>query len=211
MAKYEAADLARRKAMPGYTSIREYSVVNARFRVRASMKVEVAADALGEKRFTTLSASGPGAVRKLVFRRMLDTEAMASAPDGQKATRICRENYSFKFVGTVRLDGSKCYVLQATPKSDNPLLFQGRIWIDAARWVVVRIEGKPAKNPSFWVSRTGFVHQYSEMEGHWLPVLNQSDSDIKVFGHSTTRIVYGDYKFAAPGPAQSVAGLATPR
>ncbi|MBA3975797.1 MAG: hypothetical protein C0504_16450 [Candidatus Solibacter sp.] len=210
MDKYEAADLARRKAMPAYTSIREYSVVNTRFRVKASMKVQVDADALGRKRFTALSASGPGAVRKLVFRRMLDTEAQASSPEGQKATRICRDNYSFSFVETATLDGRESYVLEATPKSANPLLFRGRVWIDAARWVVVRIDGKPARNPSFWVSRTGFVHQYSEVEGHWLPLLNQSDSDIKVFGRSTTRIVYGGYEFAAPAPAEPGPGPATP-
>jgi len=201
MAKFEAADLARRKTMPGYTSIREYTVENKRFHVKASMKVEVAVDETGAKRFRTIQVSGPGAIRKLVFRRMLDTETKASTPDGQAASRICRDNYSFKFIETALLDGRNHYVLEAEPKSANPVLFKGRIWIDAGHLAVVRMEGQPAKNPSFWVTKTHFVHQNAQVNGHWVPALNRSESSIRVFGLSTTRIVYGEYSFRSPASA----------
>lgn len=201
MAKFEAADLARRKAMPGYTSIREYAVENKRFHVKAGMKVEVTVEPSGAKHFRTISVNGPGAVRRLVFKHMLDTETAAAAPANQAATRICRDNYNFQFIEMALIDGRNLYVLQAEPKSEHPLLFKGRIWIDAGHLAVVRIEGKPAKNPSFWVRRTGFVHQNSLVEGYWVPTLNTSESSIRLFGDSTTRIVYGDYRFNTPSPA----------
>jgi hypothetical protein len=208
---FETADAKRRASMPAYTSIRDYSVENTRFRVKAGMKVEVTVDAAGAKHFRILSQTGPGAVRKLVFKRMLETEAKASTPDGQAATRICRDNYSFKFIETAVIDTRPHHVFELEPRSSNPVLFRGRIWIDAAHLAVTRIEAAPAKKPSIWVKRTGFVHQNQLLDGHWVPALNQSDSDIRIFGRSTTRIVYGDYKFAAPGPAEPDPGLATPR
>lgn len=201
MAKFEAADLARRNAMPGYTSMREYTVENKRFHVKAGMKVEVTVDPSGAKHFRTISVNGPGAVRKLVFKRMLDTETRAAATANQPATRICRDNYTFKFIETALVDGRNLYVLEAEPKSANPLLFKGRIWIDAGHLAVIRIEGEPAKNPSFWVRKTSFVHQNSLVEGHWVPALNTSESSIRFFGDSTTRIVYGGYSFKTPTPA----------
>lgn len=188
--------------MRAYTGVREYSVENKRFKVRAGMKVEVTATAAGSKTFRIISVNGPGAVRKLVFNRMLETEERASTPEGQAQTRICRQNYDFKFVETAMADGRQHYVLEAAPKSDNPLLFQGRIWIDAGAMAIAKIEAKPAKKPSFWVTRTSFIHQYSLVDGHWVPALNRSDSAIRIFGHSTTRIVYSDYSFTKPAGEQ---------
>src|SRR5262245_7955321 len=91
LARFEELDQARRKSMPGYTAIREYVVADNRFHVNAMMKVELTTDQAGEKRFRTLEVKGPAPIRKLVFQRMLDTEAKASTPEGQLSTRICRE------------------------------------------------------------------------------------------------------------------------
>jgi hypothetical protein len=86
----------------------------------------------------------------------------------------------------------------AEPKSENPLLFRGRVWIDATRFAVARIEGAPAQSPSFWVKSTRFVHDYAEVNGQWLAQRNRSDSEIRVFGRSSTTILYGNYSASKP-------------
>lgn len=198
MARVEKADLARRQVMTGYTSIREYAVENQRFQVRAGMQVEVTVEKTGRKHFRILKVSGPATVRKLVFQRMLDTEERASDPASQSANRISRDNYSFRAAGAGDIGGRACYILEAEPKSANPLLFRGRIWIDTTRFAVARIEGAPAQKPSFWVKSTRFVHDYMEIDGQWLPRLNRSDSEIRIFGRSKTSIQYGNYSMAKP-------------
>jgi len=90
-------------------------------------------------------------------------------------------------------------VLQAEPKSANPLLIRGRVFIDAEDYAVARIEAAPAQKPSAWVIRTHFVHDYSKHGSQYLADLNRSDSDIRLFGHSTTEIRYSDYVFP-PAP-----------
>ena len=193
MSKVEAADTARRASLRGYTSTRHYTVENGRFHVRAEMSVHVEVDAKGAKKFKVLSMTGPAAVRKLVFQRMLDTEKGTSTPAGQASTRISNTNYAFKLVDEMVIEGRRQYVLEAMPKAQSPVLFRGRIWVDAEAFAVVRIDGAPAKSPSFWVSKTSFVHEYTNVSGQWMAAVNRSESDIKMFGRSVTTIRYGDY------------------
>lgn len=193
------SDAQRRSLLRGYTSLRHYTVENTRFHVKATMRVRLEVDADGAKKFTILDTTGPGPVRKLVFQRMLNTEAKASAKGDQAANRISPDNYSFKFVEATTLNGRPSYILEAEPKSTNPNLFRGRVWIDAEDFAVTRLEGAPAQKPSVWVIQTRFVHEYAKFGSQWLATRNRSDSDIRLFGRSTTEILYSDYVFP---PAQ---------
>lgn len=206
VAKVEAADRGRRASMPGYSAVRHYAVENTRFKVKASMTVKVEVDHLGMKRFQVQEVSGPAAVRKLVFQRMLDTEAKASSRDAQASSRISRENYSFRLLEQTTAQGRPQYVLEAEPKSVNPLLFRGRMWVDAESSAVVRIEGAPAQNPSFWVKKTHFIHEYVETNDQWMASSNRSESDIRIFGKSVVTIRYGDYVFRPAAQGSNTAG-----
>ena len=202
------SEMVRRNSFPGYVGMRSYVVENSRFKVRASMKVRVAVDRNGGKKFEVLQVTGPSAVRKLVFQRMLETEAKASARAEQGGTRISAENYRFRLIETAVLNGHTCFVVEAEPKTKNPLLFRGKAWIDASSWAVVRIEGKPAQNPSFWVNSTNFVHENENVGGQWLAQRNQSETDVRLFGHTTVRIDYFDYALGE-GAGQDAAAGAT--
>lgn len=90
-----------------YSGSRQYVVENSRFHVRGTMKVQVQAQPNGSKRFQIVEISGPPAIRKMVFQRMLDTEAAASAASSQESTRIPPENYSFWLVGKVTQNGKR--------------------------------------------------------------------------------------------------------
>jgi hypothetical protein len=199
--KLVEADRMRAASLAGYTGSRSYYVENTRFNVRANMKVDVTVDAGGVKTFRVVEAKGPGAIRKMVFQRMLDTESTASAKAARDATQISPANYSFRFIETVADNGRKTYLLEVEPKTQNQLLFRGRVWVDAAEYAVVRIEGSPSKNPSFWVKKTRFTHTYHKVGDFWLGASNHSESDIRLFGRSITRIDYSDYRIAAASAA----------
>jgi hypothetical protein len=193
--KMESADEQRRAALTGYSSVRRYRIENGRFHVNAAMTVEVVCDAAGHKRFRVLEVSGPAALRKLVFQRMLDTEAKSSASgEAQAGARISRTNYLFKLADEVEVEGRRQYVLEATPKAASPVLFRGRVWVDAETLAIVKIEGEPARNPSFWVRKTHFVHEYKRVGPQWLASANRSESEIRVFGRSAVTIEYGEYR-----------------
>ena len=76
------------------------------------------------------------------------------------ATQINSENYSFRMIEISRIDGRMAYVIKATPKREDKSLFRGRIWVDTEDYALARVEGEPAKNPSFWTKSVHFVQQY---------------------------------------------------
>ncbi|MBS1825246.1 MAG: hypothetical protein JST93_07985 [Acidobacteria bacterium] len=206
MTKVEAADRQRKQSSKGHSSIRHYTVENKRLHFKAYMKVEAITDPAGARQFRIISVQAPAAVKKLVFQRMLDTEAKAYNKTQQSATDITRQNYTFRLEDTIVENGQKRFILAAEPRSNNSLLFRGRIWIDEATHAVVRISGSPSKNPSFWVRKTSFVHDYVGLNGQWLASSNISQSEIRIFGHSTVTIQYGDYTFPTPALATEGAG-----
>jgi hypothetical protein len=54
---------------------------------------------------------------------------------------------------------------------------------------------EPAKNPSFWISRT-LIHQtYEKLGDFWLPKQNRSESKVRIGGTAIFTIDYGVYQF----------------
>ncbi|MCX6613353.1 MAG: hypothetical protein NTW74_21200 [Acidobacteria bacterium] len=201
--KMHAADQARQSRFTGYTGTRNYTVTTPRVGLKASMQVEVNVLPTGVKQFKILSISGPGPLRKLVFQRMLDTEAAASQPGAQLVNKINPDNYSFKLLETRPENGRPIHVLSAEPKSGNPLLFRGQIWVDAQHHAILRMDGAPAKKPSMWVESTHFIHDNKAVGEQWVPHTNRSETQVRIFGKTTVVIEYNDYKLT-PVATQSI-------
>lgn len=187
------ADDIRRAALAGYTGMRRYRVENRRFNKRAEVTVRVSCQQAGAKTFEVVEESGSGFIRRRVIRKMLDAEREASTKGEREETRITPRNYDFVLVGTDITDGRSSYVLDIVPKTGNRFLVRGRIWVDADEYAITRIEGSPAKNPSFWTSKIQVVHCHEKVGTFWLPVLNQSRAEVRIFGPTEVTIEYFDY------------------
>ena len=79
------------------------------------------------------------------------------------------------------------------PKTKNKFLMRGRIWVDAEDYAIVRIEGQPAKNPSFWIRSVHFTHEYQKDGMFWFPMRDDSVNDVRIVGTTGMRIEYFDY------------------
>jgi len=200
LARMAEMDRVTTPALRDYTSIRQYELENTRLHKKAKMTVRMTYRFPGQKHFEVLSEEGSATIRSRVFRRMLESESKTSTAESRAATQITPQNYDFKLVGPETLDGRVSYVLEAVPRTKNTFLFRGRVWVDAEDFAVVRIEGSPAKNPSFWVRKTTFVHRYNKFGRFWLAVSNQSDTDVLVFGRTAVRIDYSEYQINQQSP-----------
>jgi MucB/RseB N-terminal domain len=158
VAKMMDRDNQSQGALRGYTAVRRYILENQRHHKRAEMLVRMKCLDDGSKQFETVSATGWGGARNHVFPRLLESESAASQPDVRQRSRITPENYSFEMVGTDYINQRPAYVIAITPKTQNKYLVRGRIWVDADECAIVRIEGEPAKNPSFWIKRSLCPH-----------------------------------------------------
>jgi hypothetical protein len=202
-------DSQRQAALHGYTGVRRYILENSRHHKRAEMLVTMSCLDNGSKEFQTVSESGWGTARSHVFPKLLEGESEASRPDVRERSRITPQNYSFEMVGRDYVNQRLAYVLDIAPKTQNKYLVQGRMWVDAEDYAIVRIEGKPAKNPSFWIKSVHFVHTYQKAGPFWLPATDRSTTDARIIGATDLTIEYFDY--TANPPELSAFHEAAPR
>lgn len=177
----------------GYTARRRYVLENMRHHKRAEMLVRVKCIKDGSKEFEIISSDGWGIARKHVFPRLLEAETDASQPDLRERSRIIPENYSFQMAGTGIVNDRPAYVITVTPKTSNKYLMKGRIWVDAQEYAIVRIEGQPAKKLSFWTKSVHFVHTYAKQGPFWLPLSDESVTDVRFLGATDLKIDYFGY------------------
>ena len=201
-----AHDLQRQSSMEGYIGSRRYVLENHRFNKRAEMLVKVQGDADGTKHFDVVSEEGWSGANKFVLHKMVESEAETSPPELRAKTRLSPENYDFEFIRAELVADRTSYVLEISPKRKDKYLFRGRIWVDAEDYALVRAEGSPAKNPSFWTKSTHFVQTYYKSGPFWFPRSTTSVTEARIFGTTDVSIEY--FNYAAKTHASG--NLATP-
>jgi len=133
------------------------------------------------KTYMIIQARGNSRGEKIV-RELLDRET-ESAKKGH-ASEISRMNYDFAFIRQENF-GVPEYVLRIVPKRKDKYLLRGQIWVDASTFRVRRIEGVPAKSPSFWVKDIHITLQYAELGGMWVPVAFDAIATVRLLGEYT--------------------------
>jgi outer membrane lipoprotein-sorting protein len=166
----------------------------------AEMVVKVHFTAPDSKEFTVVSTTGSKFVIDHVFKKLLEAEQRATTGDKRHETELCRDNYDFALMGYEVTPEGPQYVLSLEPKSKNKYLYRGKIWVDAKDFAVVRIKGEPNRNPSMWITKTDFAHEYRKVDGFWLPAQNNTETAIRFGGKSTLSIEYQDYKIVKASP-----------
>ena len=192
VAKMMQFDAQRQSELTGYSATRRYVAVNKNRRAEMTVRVECAKD--GSKQFTVISEDGSGSIRKHVFQRLLSEEIEASRRGTRTSTRLIPANYDFQIIGKETLETGPAYALTISPKTPNKYLIDGKIWIDANDYSIVRIEGQPARNPSFWVHSVHFIHTYQKVGQFWFASSTDTTSEIRIFGDSELKIENVDYK-----------------
>ncbi len=192
--------LAQRNAdraakLKGYTGTRVYRLEYRGFPhdKDAEMTVEAHFDAARGKEFRVLSESGSKLIADRVFSRLLASEQEALEHENQQETAMTSQNYGFSLAREEDEEGHHLFVLRAEPRRTNKFLFRGLVWVDASDYAVTRIEGEPAKNPSFWIRKTSIHHRYTKVGDFWLPAQNISRTEVRLGGTATLSIAYRDY------------------
>ena len=203
VAKMMQFDAQRQSELTGYMATRHYVAVNKKR--RAEMLVRVSCDSNGAKQFSVVSEQGSGAIRKHLFQKLLSEETEASRRGTRNSTRLTPANYDFQIVGQETLETGPAYVLEVSPRTPNKYLINGKIWVDANDYSIVRIEGQPARNPSFWVHNVHFVHTYQKVGKFWFASSTDTTSQIRIFGESELRIENVDYKLNPPDQSNTTA------
>jgi hypothetical protein len=192
-------NLARTKGLAAYQGTRTYHLEYQGFpgSRSAEMVVEVRYESPGMKEFTIRSETGSKLLTDRVLKKLLQSEKEALTEENVRRTALNRDNYKFAQVGYETTPTGALYVLSVEPRTKNKFLYRGRIWVDAEDFAVVRLQGEPAKNPSFWFKDTQIEQTYAKVNDFWFPAANRSRTTIRLGGRAYLTIDYKDYRTTA--------------
>jgi len=93
----------------------------------------------------------------------------------------------------VQPPAGRCYLLELLPRRKDHNLLRGRVWVDATTYLVRRIEGEPAKSPSWWLRDVRIAFGYGEVGGMWLQTASEVTVNVRIVGPHT--MVSRDVKY----------------
>jgi hypothetical protein len=148
----------------------------------------------GTKEFTIISQSGSTWIVDNIFNGLLQSEKEGAMPDSARRMAVEPANYQFTFIEYDSGPGEPAYLFSIKPRSTYKYLYRGQIRIEGKDFAVARIEGEPARSPSFWMKNTIIEHIYSKIGDFWLPAHDHSVSQVRLGGYADLTIEYSDYK-----------------
>jgi hypothetical protein len=134
------------------------------------------------KTYKITQVRGESRGEKMV-RELLDQETEMAAKPSE--SQISRTNYDFVFLRQDNFGVGDEYVLGIVPKRKEKYLFRGQIWVDASTFRIRRMEGVPAKSPSFWIKNIHITVQFADLSGMWVPISFDAIASVRFSGHYT--------------------------
>jgi hypothetical protein len=203
--KLMAANAQRSQALRGYRGTRAYHLeYHGLFGShQAAMSVEAIYTAPDRKDFKVLSQSGSKLLVNRVLLKLLSSEQEAQKEQNRKELEISPKNYDFALAGTEHTPSGDFYVLELSPKGRSKYLYRGRLWVDARDFAAARMQGEPAKNPSLWISHTQIEYRWAKVGTFWLPVHNESVTQVRMGGKAILTIDYTDYQITGASRSSS--------
>jgi hypothetical protein len=128
---------------------------------------------------------GSGYIRARVLRSLLDEEQRLIARGGGPTVAISTDNYQFVPEGI----DDELAVVRMRPLRKDRALIGGRIFL-TLDGDLRRVEGRLAKNPSFWVTRANVVRVYRRIHGTVMPVSLDITAQLRPLGSSVLRMTY---------------------
>jgi hypothetical protein len=138
-------------------------------------------------RYHITDEGGSDYIRKKVLKAVLDGERAVVAAGEDTRSSLARINYNFQTNG-IDHDGLAHVLL--TPRRKERALVVGVMLLRPDQGQLVRVEGRLAKNPSFWVRNVDIVRTYQRIGGVVVPVAMDSTAHIRLFGAATFRMTY---------------------
>jgi hypothetical protein len=188
LAELAMHDQVRNAALLAYTEMRTYQVMDMAGKVHAQESGQMEYRAPGKLTFVKTSEAGSGIVRRLALTQLIASEIEAASGKPLADSAITPANYSFELLGEQQVGPYRCFVVWAMPKRPDKYLFEGKIWIHAEDYAIVRVAGHPAKKLSFWIERVNFVRDFQNIDGFWLPQKDQTFVQVKLYGQKVLTI-----------------------
>jgi hypothetical protein len=182
-----------------YQVDRRFYAANPRFKQESVLEARTVFRQPSTYETEVVRTEGSDLIRKKVFDEILAAEKEAYSKKVRQETTVTPANYNFVLINKEDCGGRPCYDLRILPKQKNKYSLEGQIWVDVEDGAIVRMQGSPAKRPSFWTLSTQVERRYKRMDGIWLCDAMESTSNIFVAGKSTLKVDYNYLRVQTAG------------
>ena len=144
---------------------------------------------VGGFRYRITAEGGSSQIRTKVLRAVLDGEQQVIALGEGARAALALTNYAFQPNG---VDAEGLANVLLSPKRKERALLSGVMFLRPDEGELVRLQGRLAKNPSFWVRNVDIVRKYERIHNAVMPVALESTAHVTFLGAATFRMTY-DY------------------
>lgn len=169
-----------------YRARRTLRARNERFNKEGWITAYTELDPTAGFTYRIIDEGGSGYIRNKVLRKTLDGEREAVAAGDTSRSALSSVNYQFNVTG---MDGSNARV-RITPLRKERFLVDGTITLTADSGELLQIEGRLARNPSFWTNRVDVIRRYGRIDGVRVPLSVESTANVKIAGTSAFSMTY---------------------
>jgi hypothetical protein len=177
--------LAQDDAQPRYRAIRRLEAENGSRRGWLEAVTEYAPG--HGFHYQVIAEGGSGVIRDKILRGVLDGEQKAIAQGDTGRSSIAPDNYLFEPSG---LDPDGLARVLLSPRRKDRVLVAGAMFLQPGDGALVRLQGRLAKSPSFWIRNVDIVRNYERIGGAVVPVALESKAQVRLLGPATLRMTY---------------------
>ncbi len=170
-----------------YRALRRLEVYNQRFKKHGWIEAWTELSPDGRFTFEIVRQGGSDYIIKKVLRPLLENEEKLFATGDVARSAVTLENYDLE--GTEAASHGLVKLL-VKPKRREVSLIDGAVFVTKHEADLVRVEGRLAKNPSFWTKRVDVVRRYDRLGGVRVPVSLDSVAQVRFAGTSTLSMTY---------------------
>jgi hypothetical protein len=138
-------------------------------------------------RYEITAQGGSGYIRNRVLKAVLDGERDVIAHGEAAHSSLDASNYTFQTKG---VDSDGLAIVLLSPRRKERVLVSGTLALATADGTLVRLQGRLAKSPSFWVKDIDIVRLYRRIEGSVMPVELESRAQLRLLGTATFHMTY---------------------
>ena len=151
-------------------------------------------------RYEITAEGGSSYIRNKVLKAVLDGERDAIAQGEIARSSLAPANYRFQANG-IDPDGLANVLL--SPRRKERVLVSGMMALNTSDGALVRLQGRLAKSPSFWVKDVDIVRSYARIDGTVVPVALETKAQVRFLGEATLRMTYAYSEIAGRPLASS--------
>jgi len=192
--KITETELQRLSNLRDYSVVRKYRLRNSHLSNDAVMTVRLIYIKGQGKTFEVLDLQNAEGMSRKVLERVVQGEAESSRKELQDELAVTNKNYKFHAAGVEMQDNRRCYIVELTPRHKSKYLVQGKAWVDASEFALLRVEGRPSASLSFWVGKPYIVQTFQKVGPFWMAAQNRSESQSFLLGTSVLTIDYSQYQ-----------------